>query len=530
MQYFDLNYILGRGSSGEFGYDSVEDILQHMDYLNIDRALVFSAEARDWSGINGNRNLLKSLEPFADRLLPSFVITPRDYYEKGTLEYYNKLAAAGTVKAFRIIPGKAVSNLYECEFVLEALAGSSITVQIDSRELKVEDYRTLAQLANKFPTINFVLGQKIWCNMDSALNLMKRCKNVLLDTSWLHVRNTIELVIEHFGFERLLFATGHKNQYGASIAALNHAEISPEIREAIAHGNAERLLGLKALDKKLSNPPEILKSKPLWQKFANGEKLAELSIVDAHVHQAPPAALGYLLAENDVEKSIPEMVRTMDKFAISHSMVMGSHALGSKNLVGSMELAEQAGQYRDRIHGYMVFNPHQHNDFSEEILEKCFADGFFVGFKTLSGYWRVAHSDPRYKVMLEFADKHSLPILLHTWNDLATLWDVVPHYKNIKFIVAHCGGGDSGRIDAVKLAQEFSNVYLETCGTFTASLPLADAIGTLGSHRFIFGTDAALHDIAYEMGAFLSIPLPDEVLKPILTDSFRNICNITLSI
>lgn len=528
MQYIDLNYVLGKGSSGEPGYDTPESILQQMDYLDIDRAVVFSAEARDWSGINGNHMLLDSLRPYMERLKPAFIITPRDYYEKGTMEYYQSMAANGTVRMFRIVPGKTRTALYECEFVLEALANFPITVQIDSRELKLEDYRTLAELANKFPAINFLLGQKIWCNMESVFNLMKRCKNVLLDTSWLHVRNTIETAVELFGFERLLFATGHKNQYGASIAALNHAELSPEAREAIAHGNAERLMGLAPLAEKLSSPPEILKSKPLWQKFASGESLNNLDIIDAHVHQAPPAALGYLQFSGDVANSVPEMVKSMDKFGIAHSIVMGSRALGGNNLAGNREFAQQARLCRDRIHGYFVFNPRQSSDFTEEILEDFFADGFFAGFKTLSGYWKVQHNDQRYKLMWEFAEKHRLPILIHTWNDVEPLREVAAAYPHAKLIIAHCGGGDSGRMGAISLAEDFSNVYLEICGTFTASLPLAEAIEKLGNTRFIFGTDAALHDIAYEMGAFLSLPLPDETLLPIMNKNFRNICNITL--
>ena len=242
MQYFDLNYVLGTGSNGEIGYNSPEEILKQMDYLDIDRALVFSAEARDFSGIYGNRKLLDQLKPFADRLFPAFVITSRDYYENGTVEYYRELAKAGTVKAFRIIPGKTRSPIYECEFILEKLAEFSPVIQLDSRELSLQDYQTLAKFAKQFPTIRFVIGQKVWCNLDSILNLMNRCSNVYMDTSWMHVQRTVNLIIDRFGADRLLFATGHKTQYGAAIAALNHAEIPAEIKEQIAHKNAENLL------------------------------------------------------------------------------------------------------------------------------------------------------------------------------------------------------------------------------------------------------------------------------------------------
>lgn len=523
MRYFDLNYMMGQGMLANGDYTSPSDILQQMDYLGIGRSLVWSAEARDWSAVNGNRQLLEELTPFKERLFPSFVFTPRDYYEKGTLDFYREQCASGRVKAFRICPKSGLSPLHECDFVLNELADLAPIVQIDARELEIRDFAELENLAQRFPSIHFVLGQKPWHDLDAAFNLMKRCDNVLMDTSWLHVRKTIELAVEHFGAERLLFATGHKSQHGAAIGALSHAEISDEDKEAIAHGNMERMLGLAPCTVEIK-PPEILAQKPLWRAFASGETLHGLEIIDAHVHQGGPALNGYLLPDGDPSAALPEMIRTMDRIGVSHSIVMGSRALCGNCLAGNREFAKQAKPYRNRMHGYWVFNPRQCASMPEQILDEDFADGFFVGFKTLSGYWKVRHDDPRYKTLWEFANKRCLPVLIHTWNDVEPLRNVVPLYPNVKFIVAHCGGTDAGREEAVNLARDYENVYLETCGTFCTTRPLADAIDFLGPERFVFGSDAAYHNLAFELSAFLSIPLPDETLKMILCDNFRKIC------
>ncbi len=523
MQYLDLNYVLGQGSSGETGYDSPDAILKQMDYLDIDRALVFSAAARDWSGINANLELLKKLEPYSQRLFPVFVITPRDYYETGTLECYRELCAAGKVRAFRIIPGKSRSPLYECEFVLEALSEFDIVVQIDTRELTIADYQTLAQLARQFPSITFVLGQKIWCDQDVLFNLMKRCSNVMADTSWLHVRNIIELAVKHFGAERLLFATGHRAQFGAAIGALNHARLTPEQRELIAHGNAERLLHLAPLTRKLAVPPAILQEKPLWQKLARGEKIENVEIIDAHTHQAGPAASGYLLDDSNIEQSLPGMIEVMDKLGISRSIVISSKALHADTLNANREFAEYAQSYRNRISGYWSFNPHLLGNITQQTLEQEFADGFYVGFKILPGYWGLALDDPGFKPMWQFAEKHNLPVLIHTWNDVEPLGKVIPDYPAVNFIIAHAGGGAWGREEAIKLVEKYPNVYLETCGTFCTDWPLNEVIEKIGTDRFIFGTDAALHDAAYEMSALLSMPIPDAKILPILADNIKKL-------
>lgn len=525
MKYFDLNYQLGRGTLNNGDYDTVEAILEQMDYLGIDRSLVWSAEARDWSAVNGNRELLEIIEPFSKRLFPCFVITPRDYYEKGTVDFYQQQCASGRVRAFRISPVSGRSPVRECEFVLQKLAEYKPLVLIDTRELNLTDYADLELLARSLPTVKFVLNQKIWCDLDVVFNLMKRCENILLDTSWLHVRNTIESAIGLFGADRLLFATGHKNQYGAAIGALAHAEISDADREKIAHGNAEALLDLMPSDIEITTP-EILQRKPLWCSFARGEMPTDIKIIDAHTHQGGPALNGYLLPDSDAEAALPEMIRVMDKFNIAQSIVIGSRALCGNCLKGNRELAEQTLPYRDRLHGYWVFNPHQCADISEEVLAEEFADGFFAGFKIFSGYWKIQHDDKRFKTMWEFAEKRSLPVLLHTWNDIEPLENVVPRYKHVKFILAHSGGGNSGRLEAVKLALKYKNVFLDSCGTFCATLPLADAVKTLGADRFIFGSDAAYHNTAYELAALLSMPLEDDLLRPILCKTIRDLVNI----
>ena len=526
MRYFDLNTMLGRGTLFNGDYAESQAILAQMDYLGIDRALVWSAEARDWSPVNGNRRLLEQIEPYRERLLPCFVITPRDFYERGTLDFYREQCASGRVRSFRICPKGARSPVRECEFVLSALAEFSPLVHIDTRELTVDDYARLSELAGKLPSVHFVLGQKIWCDLDVVFNLMKRCPNVLLDTSWLHVRGTLEMIVEQFGPERLLFATGHKSQNGAAIGTLMHAEISDEARETIGHRNAEKLLGLPPLEHALATPPPILEQKPLWRALASGKPLTDVEIIDAHTHQGGPASGGYLLADTNLTESLPGMIKTMDHFGISRSITIGSLALYGDCRNGNRHFAEEARPYRNRFSGYWAFNPWQCEHLPESVLDEDFADGFFVGFKILSAYWHVRHDDPRYRLMWEFAEKRSLPVLIHTWNDIEPLWNVCPKYPHVKFIVAHCGGGDQGRGDALKLAEGCPNVYLETCGSFTSTLPLDEAIRRLGPARFVFGTDAAFHNVAFELSAFLSNPLPDEQLMPILGRNFRVLSGI----
>jgi len=44
-----------------------------------------------------------------------------------------------------------------------------------------------------------------------------------------------------------------------------------------------------------------------------------------------------------------------------------------------------------------------------------------------------------------------------------------------------------------------------------------------GIEKVVFGSDAEGHDLAWELGRFLSIPLPDRKLAPALADNFKKI-------
>ena len=103
MNYFATPLKIGRGAYETPEFPNAESLLKHLDYLGIDRALVSSAEAMDYSPVNGNKRLLESLKPYRDRLFPAWVLTPTDFYEYGTLDWIKEQMTAGN-RAFFINP------------------------------------------------------------------------------------------------------------------------------------------------------------------------------------------------------------------------------------------------------------------------------------------------------------------------------------------------------------------------------------------------------------------------------------------
>lgn len=523
--FFNINGNIGSGAYGLPDFANASDLLQHMDYLGVDRSLVWHTLARDLNPTTGNKMLLEELSDSA-RLIPAFVTAPADVYENGALDFLRSAFTEKGLKALRIFPATSRFSLGLLERLLEETAEFEPVIfwnfkDTTGRTDKIE----LANIAKKFPKINFVLTELMWGQFSDAVDLMWRAENIHIDTSWLHMRDTIELLCDEFGAKRVLFGLGFKSHYGAAVADLAHARINDEERELIAHGNAERLLGLEPLKKSLCKKQEELDKKSLWKTFKEGNPVENTEIIDVHAHTGPTTR-GWILRDIDLEENISNLINQMDRCGVSKTMICPESALFGEPLKGNRSAEKSLSKHSDRFGGYFIYNP-IYKDTLVPAFDEFFSRGFYQGFKVLAAYWKMPLTLPDYIPMWKFSNKHHLPILLHTWNDSSNppgfLKDIAPEYPNAKFILGHSGGGTSGRAEAVELSNENPNVFLEFCGSFTTPVDWLDTIEQVGIEKVLFGSDTGAHSLAWELGRFLSIPLPDEELLPALSENFKKI-------
>jgi predicted TIM-barrel fold metal-dependent hydrolase len=518
MRLFNVNACVGRGAYEEPDYPDIKSLISHMDYLGIDRTLVSHTEARDVNPTWGNKRLLREISESGceSRLIPAFVISPACYYERGALDFLKESVRTGKVKALRIYPNISRFPIYMIERVLSGLREWKPAVFWDCMGVESDTIKDFSDLAAKFPEISFVITQKMWPGFGAVIDAMWRNKNIFADISWLHMRDTPELIVENFGAERLLFGVGYKSHYGAAVAALAHYDFPPDQKELIAHGNTERILGVPPLSSKLARNSAIIDEKPLWRNVRDGKVLRDVTVIDVHTHTTP-FARGWYMRSIDPYEDTKELVSRMDRLGVQKLVITPECALFGDPVEGSLFWEKILSAYPDRFSGYLVFNPR----FGAAVMENAdsfFKRGFFRGFKILPSYWKEPASSPGYEPMWTHANKYKLPILSHTWDDSynspAMFRDWLKKYPDTTLIMGHSGGGDKGRLEAEAMAAEFPNVFLESCGTFTAKRPFEDTIKTVGGDRVVFGSDTGAHDQAWELGRYLSMPLPDNELVP----------------
>ena len=526
--FFNVNGSIGKSAYSATDFPEASDLLKHMDYLNIDRSLVWHLAARDMNPAYGNRKLLAEIAEAGaeERIFPAFIITPACFYGNGVLDYLKECFASKQVRAIRLTPEMSRFPIRRIERVLAELAEFNPLVLWDAWTFPSEQkFSDLEYLANKFPQVNFAVTQVMWPPFGAVIDLMWRCPNTYVDISWLHMRGSIELLCKDFGAERVLFGIGYKSHYGAAIAELAFAQLSDAERELIAHGNVERLLKLPALNKKLTAEVPNKLDKPLWDRFKNGEALSEVKIIDAHAHDQLPT-LGWFMPETSLEENVEVLVEQSKRLKINQTILSSGIALFGDGVEGNRETEKAFAPYGDLFKGYLGFNP-RFSDALTPLFDDFFSRDFYVGFKLLADYWKIPVTDASYNPLWEYADKHCLPILLHTWDgncdSPVMLTDIVKKYPNAIFLLGHSGGGTQGRFEAIELAQNNDNVYLEFCGSFTTPELFEDAIKQVGIEKVVYGSDTSGHSEVWELGRFLSLPLNDDELRPALAQNMENI-------
>jgi len=515
--------------SGKYGspmadYLSMEDLLKDMDRLGIWQT---TATCLRGNTLLSNRDLLRDIEetPGAKgRVIPAFYAEPYIFVSNGELEHLVQAFRDHHPACLRLNPKTSQYRLREMERVLEALEEFAPVVLVEKEELvDPYDLDDMIYLAQRFPKMKFVIQRVIWGFMHWVFDAMLRCENIYMDTSWLHFEGGHVTMCKHFGPERLIFSLGQPAICGAAIGGLCYAEIPQEQKDAIASDNFIALFQkeedreyLRANRRSIENHV----GNSYWNDFL-AQKPPRSLVIDAHAHITPHTSQ-WLSPTNDIVEQRDTLLHNMERLGIQTTFVSNTHRLQFDALKPNADLLRITEGYTDKIRGYLCFIANRPEGYTDEYLDKMFATGFFVGFKSLPDYNKVCLMDERYDVMFDYANRHSLPILLHAWESPLCNVDMIAQraaqYPNTRIIIGHSSGNDIGRRNCEKIAQDprYDNVYFEFCGTFKQTIRWPESLQKIDYHRFIFGTDTHCHDAAWEMARLLSEEIPDEQLKEIL--------------
>ncbi|HVP18091.1 MAG TPA: amidohydrolase family protein [Spirochaetia bacterium] len=238
--------------------------------------------------------------------------------------------------------------------------------------------------------------------------------------------------------------------------------------------------------------------------------VSEPFIVDAHVHT------GYLNLFFSPEVDAKSLLARMDALSIQYAVNLGS----SRNLLVSSaaEMEKAEAEFREsgkRLFYCGFFDPRRATE-DLTTLDRAARGSGFKGIKIHPSFCGVAGDDPRYEPVWQFAAERALPIVSHTWSvssynpaqALSTperFERFASRFQSVRFILGHAGGRGEGRLQAIRMAQEHANVFMDISGDVMDRHFLERMAGEKVEQKVLFGSDYPwLDQRAHLCGVFLA--------------------------
>jgi predicted TIM-barrel fold metal-dependent hydrolase len=240
MKFFDCNCAFGPFRTRVFRYArTAGELIEEMDFSNIDRALVYHTAMRYDHPAVGNELVLKETEG-QPRLLATWAVLPSQTSEQPPVETLLRDMQRQNIRALRMFPDDHRYFVDELTWrdQLAVYAQRRIPLFIRASLDKV------AQLLSAFPELVVVTASQGSNPLDRyAWPLIEKYPSLFFETSGYVVDNGIEEFCRRYSASRLIFGSGYpENSSGAAMLALAQAELSVAQRQAIASENLSRLL------------------------------------------------------------------------------------------------------------------------------------------------------------------------------------------------------------------------------------------------------------------------------------------------
>jgi len=230
--------------------------------------------------------------------------------------------------------------------------------------------------------------------------------------------------------------------------------------------------------------------------------IAGSEVIDFHGH---PGRWG--LAEIRPDTLFP----AMDAVGIDRSVIFDIwHPEGRRS---NDITAEHVAAHPDRFTGFAYVTPLMPETMVPE-LERAVDQLGLSGIKLYPPFVEIPFNDPIWWPIYEFANDRKLPLLWHTGIEHAS-WpkyaaDVAPKYPDANFVLGHSGNCPPARRQALDVAKDHPNVYLETCSTFRTPGAIEELVEEGGADRVIFGSDIPLMDPRTQLGKIITADISDE--------------------
>jgi len=249
-----------------------------------------------------------------------------------------------------------------------------------------------------------------------------------------------------------------------------------------------------------------------------GRPLRDLFVFDCHGHFGPHC--GFHIPA----RSVDEFLAVLDRVGIDAVAVS---TLGNVVPFGNDRVAEAVSAHPGRFIGYARVNAN-YPDLIEPELRRCFDELGFKGIKIHPYCDQVFPGDPRYRPVWEFSAERNVPVLIHTWNSLrysdpllgfcmpSLFGKIAADFPAATIILGHSGGEYDGILEAIRVVQDYPNVYLDTASSRLYPGVIEMMVSEVGPERVLYGSDVPVLSPIPQIGKVIYADIDEAEKKMIL--------------
>jgi len=244
-----------------------------------------------------------------------------------------------------------------------------------------------------------------------------------------------------------------------------------------------------------------------------------IPVIDSHGHLGP--FRGIYLPEARLEA----MAEGLERCGIESIILSPHSALCGDTREGNREMLDAVRRYPGLMYGYCTLHPGYPAEMEREMDTYLSKPGV-VGIKIHPELHGIPVTDVRYVPVWERANAEKRLVLSHTWaktggcgaDDMRV---IAEKYPDVRLLLGHsCYGAWP---EAIALAAEFPNVYLELTAAAHVYGLLEWMCREAGSNKVVFGTDYPWFDPMVYIGFVTFAHISEDDMRNILYNNARRL-------
>jgi len=234
------------------------------------------------------------------------------------------------------------------------------------------------------------------------------------------------------------------------------------------------------------------------------------SIFDAHCH------IGEALHSGRVHRA-DTMLARMDRYAVDRALAIPFPMVRSFREAHD-EIGAAVRAHGDRFTGAACLDPFIGEAGFRQEVRRCRQEFGFRALKIQPQYQPIDASSPGSGFLFETALENRLALVCHTGSGMpyalpSAFMPAARQYKELKIVLAHCGGGGLLLQDAIVAALFCPNIYLE----LSTLMPnhVLRVLSQVPSTRLMAGSDLP-ENMGVEIGKVLDLEVSEETRRDML--------------